>query len=124
MWTAWDYIGEVSLGAWYNTDENPDFTQKYPCLLAGAGAIDLIGNPTGEALRAKAIWTKDNKPYLADRPISRKPVIKASWRGTNSIPSWSWKGMEGVETQVEVFTTALTAKLYLNNRLIGEQEVK
>ena len=123
MWTAWDYIGEVSLGAWYNSDENPDFTQKYPCLLAGAGAIDLIGNPTGEVLRAKAIWSKDDKPYLAVRPVSRKPLIKAAWRGTNSIPSWSWKGMEGVETQVEVFTTAPQAKLYLNNRLIGEKPV-
>ncbi len=124
MWTAWDYIGEVSLGAWYNSDENPDFTQRFPCLLAGAGAIDLIGHPTGEVLRAKAIWAKDDKPYLAVRPISRKPLIKAAWRGTNSIPSWSWKGMEGVETQVEVFTTAPKAKLYLNDRLIGEKPVE
>lgn len=124
MWTAWDYIGEVSLGAWYNTDENPDFTQKYPCLLAGAGAIDLIGNPTGEVLRAQAIWSKDDRPYLAVRPVSRKPLIKAAWRGTNSIPSWSWKGMEGVETQVEVFTTAPKAKLFLNDCLIGEKHVE
>ena len=124
MWTAWDYIGEVSLGAWYITDESPDFVHRYPCLLAGAGAIDLIGHPTGEVLRAQAIWAKDDKPRLAVRPVSRKPVIKASWRGTNSIPSWSWKGMEGVETQVEIFTTAPKATLYLNNRLIGEKSAE
>lgn len=124
MWTAWDYIGEVSLGAWYNSDETPEFIQKYPSLLAGAGAIDLIGNPTGEVLRAEAIWSKDDKPYLAVRPVSRKPVIKAVWRGTNSIPSWSWRGMDGVMTTAEVFTTAPKVKLYVNDSLVAEKDTK
>lgn len=124
MWTAWDYIGEVSLGAFYNTDEAPSFTQQYPCLLAGAGAIDLIGHPTGEALRAKAIWQKDGKPYMAVRPVSRKPLVKAAWRETNSIPSWSWQGEEGTMATVEVFTSAPSIQLYLNGKLVAEKPVE
>ena len=46
------------------------------------------------------------------------------WRGTNGIPSWSWQGCEGMQTVVEIFTSAPKAKLYINDRLIGEQEVK
>ena len=124
MWTAWDYIGEVSIGAWYNTDEGPSMRQKYPSLLAGCGAFDLIGNPTGEALRAKAIWQKDGKPHMAVRPVSSKTLLKAMWRGTNSIPSWSWQGEEGTMATVEVFTSAPNVKLYLNDKLIAEKPVE
>ncbi|MBO7419224.1 MAG: DUF4982 domain-containing protein [Bacteroidaceae bacterium] len=124
MWTAWDYIGEIGLGAWYYTDD-PNFANKtYPWKLNGGGALDLIGNPTSEAFLAKAIWQKDNKPYLAVRPIHKEQLIKSMWRGTNGIPSWSWQGCEGMPTVVEVFTSAPKAKLYINDKLIGEQEVK
>lgn len=124
MWTAWDYIGEIGLGAWYYSDDPNFATKTYPWKLNGGGAIDLIGNPTSEAFLAKAIWQKDNKPYLAVRPIHKEQLIKSMWRGTNGIPSWSWQGCEGMQTVVEIFTSAPKAKLYINDRLIGEQEVK
>lgn len=124
MWTAWDYLGEAGIGAWYYSDEPPSSNKKYPWLLAGAGALDILGYPTGEALRAKAVWLKDNKPYIGVRPIHQEPLVKASWRGTNAIPSWSWKGCEGMKTQVEVFTSASKVRLYLNNRILGEEDVK
>lgn len=124
MWTAMDYLGEVGIGTWLNTTESQSIKQQYPAKLAGAGAIDFIGNPTGEAFLAKAIWQKDGKPYIAVRPVSRKPILKAIWRGTNSIPSWSWQGMEGTPATVEVFTSAKSVRLYLNDKLIGEQPVE
>ena len=123
MWTAWDYIGEIGLGAWYYSDDPNFATKSYPWKLNGGGAIDLIGNPTSEAFLAKAIWQKDNKPYLAVRPIHKEQLIKSMWRGTNGIPSWSWQGCEGMPTVVEVFTSAPKAKLYINDKLIGEKEV-
>lgn len=124
MWTAWDYIGEAGIGAWYYSDESPSTKKEYPWLLAGAGALDLLGHPTGEAFRAKAVWLKDNHPYVAVRPIHRESLIKASWRGTNSIPSWSWQGCDGMLTTVEVFTSAKQVKLYLNSKLIGIKKVE
>lgn len=125
MWTAWDYIGEVGLGSWYYEDaDGVSANRQYPWKLNGGGAIDLIGNPTGEALLAKAVWEKDNKPYIGVCPIHKEQLVKAMWRGTNSIPSWSWQGCEGMTTTVEVFTSAPSVKLYVNDKLIGEQEVK
>lgn len=124
MWTAWDYIGEIGLGAWFYSDA-PDFNAKtYPWHLNGGGAIDLIGQPTAEALLAKAVWLKDGLPYVAVRPLEDKPLIKAMWRGTDGVPSWSWRGQEGKTATVEVFTSSPGVKLYLNDQLVGEAEVK
>lgn len=124
QWTAWDYIGEVGVGAWYNSDEPPTSEKTYPWLLSGTGALDLLGNPTGEALLAKAIWLHDDKPYIAVQPVDNRPLVKAAWRGTNSIPSWSWQGSEGIPAKIEVYTSAKSVELYLNDKLIGSEPVK
>ncbi|MCF0160524.1 MAG: glycoside hydrolase family 2 protein, partial [Bacteroidaceae bacterium] len=123
MWTAWDYIGEVGIGAWYYDDnESAAFTKPFPWVLAGAGAIDLIGNPNAEAYMAKTTWLKDDQPYITVAPIvPGKHLIKSIWRGSNAIPNWSWMGCEGEKTQVEVYTSAPSVQLYLNDELIGEQ---
>ena len=124
QWTVWDYNGEVGLGAWYHSNENSPSIKPYPWKLAYAGSIDLIGNPTGEAFLAKAIWDKDDKPYIGVRPIDNRPLIKGMWRGTDAIPSWSWRGCEGMPATVEVFTSAKTVDLYLNDKFIGTKPVK
>lgn len=124
MWTAWDYIGELGIGAWYYEDGLQSSNKPYPWILAGAGALDLLGNPTGEVFRAKAIWQKDNHPYIAVRPIHNETLIRSMWRGSNGIPSWSWQGCDGKSTVVEVFTSAKKVRLYLNGQLLDEQEVK
>lgn len=124
MWTAWDHLGEAGLGAWYYSNEPPTPRKLYPWLLSGAGAIDLIGHPTGEALLAKAVWLNDGNPYIAVRPLDNRQLIKAAWRGTNSIPSWSWKGCEGMDATVEVYTSAKKVDLYLNGNSIATSPVK
>ena len=123
MWTAWDYIGETGVGTWYYADEQPSFVKPFPWLLAGTGALDIIGNPTGEALLAKAVWSTDASPYIGVCPIHDSPLVKAPWRGYNSIPSWSWRGSEGKQTKVEVFTRAERVRFYLNDTLLGEVPV-
>ena len=50
--------------------------------------------------------------------------VKAPWRGTNSVPCWSWRGSEGNRTVVEVYTQAPVAKLYLNGRHVGTKRVR
>ncbi|TGY90966.1 hypothetical protein E5329_23475 [Petralouisia muris] len=56
MWTAWDYLGEVGLGAWSYTEDTMSFEKPYPWLLGGAGVIDITGHGDGGALLAKAVW--------------------------------------------------------------------
>ncbi len=123
MWTAWDYLGEVGLGAWSYTEDTMSFEKPYPWLLGGAGVIDITGHGDGGALLAKAVWGKNNgKAGIAVMPANHpgKEVIKSVWRGTNAIPSWSWKGCEGNPVTVEVYTKAARVILSLNGETIGE----
>jgi hypothetical protein len=127
MWSAWDFLGEVGTGSWYYAEptESPSFVKGYPWLTSDEGALDLLGNPTGEALLAKTVWMEDDHtPLIGVRPISTKKLIKAAWRGTNALPSWSWKGAEGLPATVEVYSNLEKVSLYLNDSLIGEKPVK
>ena len=121
MWTAWDYLGECGLGSWTYEDNS----KTYPYKLSEAGVLDIIGNPTGEAFHAKVTWEdKPSKPYICVRPVSEIQPRISQWRGTNSIPSWTWNGKEGTEAVIEVFTSARRVKLYLNGKKIGSKRTQ
>ena len=119
MWTALDYLGEVSLAGW---SEDPEpMIKPYPWIAADSGALDLIGDPNGEAAMAAVTWDAPvvgDKPLIYVRPCNLPNPVTAPWRGTNSIPSWTWLGCEGVKTTVEVYTKAPIVKLYQDGRHI------
>ena len=127
MWTAWDYLGEVGLGAWAYTPDGRGFNKPYPWLLADTGAIDILGNPTAELFLAQAAWGKLPAPAIAVQPVGydRKPA-KMVWRGSNGIPSWSWQGCGGQKAVVEVYAArpARWAALTLNGRSFGRRRLK
>lgn len=126
MWTAWDYLGETGIGAWAYGENGKGFSKPYPWILADTGAIDILGNPGAEAFWAAAVWHRLSRPAITVRPLNHpgeKPH-KAIWRGTNGIPSWSWKGCEGNTAVVEVFYDADTVELELNGRKAGSARVK
>ena len=118
-WAGWDYIGETGAGAW-RYGSSARFAQPYPWLLGDFGAIDILGNPGGEAFLARTIFTDEHlEPYICVRPVREDEPFRSSWRKTNSIPSWSWKGCEGIKATVEVFTNAPQAELLVNGRSLG-----
>lgn len=124
MWTAWDYLGEVGIGAW-STDES-GFNKPYPWLLADVGAIDILGHIGAEAAYAKTVWGLQKEPYIGVRPVNKpgKKPSKSPWRGTNALDSWSWRGCEGNQAMVEVYTDAASVELKLNGKQIGKKKVK
>lgn len=126
MWTAWDYLGEAGIGAWAYTPDGKGFNKPYPWLLADTGAMDILGNPTGELFLAQAVWHTGKKVQLAVQPVNHPGVkpAKAVWRGTNAIPSWSWKGCEGNLAVVEVYADAARAVLTLNGKVIGKKKIR
>lgn len=126
MWTAWDYLGEAGIGTWSYEADAKGFNKPFPWLLADTGAYDILGNPNGEALWAKAVWEESGKPYLAVRPCNhpKEKLVRATWRGTNAIPSWSWKGCEGNKAVVEVYSSAAFVELYLNRKKAGKKKTK
>ncbi len=122
MWTAWDYLGEVGAGAWTYAGEGTGFSKPYPWRYANSGAIDILGNPTGQIFLNKVAWEQEpGAPLLAVRPVRKDPVVgKSIWRSTNAIPSWSWHGCEGIPAIVEAYSTADLVRLSLNGRQIAE----
>ena len=125
MWTAWDYMGENGIGAWAYSDDARSFSKPYPWWLADTGAFDILGNPNAEADWAKATWHTTDKPLIDVRPINHTAKLtKAAWRGTNGLPSYSWKGCEGRKAVVEVFFDCAYAVLYQNGKKVGKSKVR
>ncbi len=125
MWTSWDYLGEAGIGAWSYTGGMP-FNRPYPWILAGAGVIDILGNPDGSCKYASTVWDLEQNPVIAVRPANHPGIrpSKSVWRGTNAILSWSWNGCEGNKTIVEVYSNQASVELYLNGKLLGKKKVK
>ena len=126
MWTAWDYIGEVGLGGWTPNDGPGASDKSYPWKLGDSGALDLLGHETAEAGMAAIIWGARTAPYIAVRPIlpEGQTWLKAMWRGSNAIPSWSWKDCEALQTKAEVYTKAPEAELFINGVSQGRKPVE
>ena len=122
MWTAWDYLGETGLGAWSYTGGMP-FGRPYPWVLAGAGVIDILGNPDASCRYAQTVWGLLDKPVIGVRPVNHPGVrvSKSVWRGTNAIESWSWQGCDGNKAVVEVYSDAASVELYINGLLVGKK---
>ena len=126
MWTAWDYLGEVGLGAWGYTPDSKGFNKPYPWLLADTGALDILGDPNGELFMAQAAWGLLDAPRIAVQPVNHPGVkpAKMVWRGTNAIPSWSWKDCEGNKAVIEVYINSPMVELFLNGKSLGKKKVK
>lgn len=125
MWTAWDYLGEVGIGAWSYTGGQP-FHRPYPWLLAGTGVIDILGVPDGSCKYAATVWGFNKNPVIAVRPVNH-PGVRASksvWRGTNAILSWSWQGCVGNAAQIEVYADAAEVELLLKGHSLGKKKIK
>ncbi len=127
MWTAWDYLGEAGIGAWAYTPDGRSFTKPYPWLLGDTGALDILGDPNAEMFMAQAAWgLLNDEPKIAVQPVNHPGVrpAKQSWRGTNAIPSWSWKGCDGNKAVIEVYSGAHSVELKLNGKRLGKKRLK
>ena len=125
MWTAWDYLGEAGIGAWSYTGGMP-FNRPYPRLLAGAGVIDILGNPDASCKYAATVWGLTGKPVIGVRPVNHPGVrvSKSVWRGTNAIESWAWSGCDGNKAEIEVYAQAASVELLLNGKSLGRKKIK
>lgn len=125
MWTAWDYLGEVGLGSWYYGQDDTSFGKPYPWLLADSGAVDVLGNENAEAGLASVVWGARKTPYISTRPVNQDAdqLYIAIWRGTNALPSWSWRDCEGRMADVEVYSDAAEIELLLNGVSLGRTAV-
>jgi len=126
VWTAMDYLGESGIGRWYYSGDVPgehwerDF---FPWHGAYCGDIDLIGWRKPISHYRSMLYNENEKLYMAVREPAPEPLeIKTTlWSVWPTWESWNWPGFEGKTVQVEVYSKYPKVRLYLNNKVIGEQ---
>jgi beta-galactosidase len=129
VWTAVDYLGESGLGRWYYRDPKDTSREGYgapfPYHGADCGDIDICGNRRAMAHYRNIVWNRGEKLFLGVRqpPPEGKELRVTRWGAYPVFTSWTWPGMDGKPLEVEIYSRAETVRLYLNDRVIGENPV-
>jgi beta-galactosidase len=126
VWTALDYFGESSIGRWYYSGDIPgehwehDF---FPWHGAYCGDVDLTGWRKPISHYRSMLYNNAEKLYMAVQEPAPEPIeIKETlWSVWPTWESWTWPEFEGKNVQVEVYSKYPKVRLYLNDKLIGEQ---
>lgn len=86
--------------------------------------IDITGLPLAQMAFLRTVWGTETEPFLAVRPLnhSGETPSKGAWQFTNALDSWTWHGFEGKPTAAEVYTTADSVRLELNDKVIGTKK--
>jgi len=125
VWTAWDYIGEASIG-WRGYPQEKNF---YPWNLAFCGDIDICGWKRPASYYRDALWHNgENISIFITPPApSFEPNPKRAdwsiWNWFDVLPDWNWAGQEGKPLQVVVYSTCQEAELFLDGKSLGRQMV-
>ncbi|MBV5283672.1 MAG: DUF4982 domain-containing protein [Paludibacter sp.] len=126
VWTALDYLGESSIGRWYYPSDKPGEHWEgvfFPWHGAYCGDIDLTGWRKPISHYRSMLYNDTEKLYMAVRepnPASGK-IKTTGWAVWPTWESWTWPGYEGKPIEVEVYSKYPKVRLYLNEKLIGEQ---
>lgn len=126
MWTGWDYLGEAGIGVPLYGTKKKKFNKPYPCIGAGIGSVNLIGDIEAQGYYAAQVWDMTNQPYIGVRPLSMADLScqMGQWRGTDVIDSWTWPGYEGKTTQIQVFSQQKKVELFINGVSQGKKNVE
>ena len=95
----------------------------FPWHAAQCGDLDLTGYRKPQSYYRDILWNGGDRVYATVRlpePEGEKTVV-AGWAVFPTIPSWTWPGQEGKSLQVEVYSGVEKVRLFLNDKLIGEQ---
>ncbi len=133
VWTAFDYLGEASIG-W--TGMSPDWRSPgpFPWSLAYVGELDATGLRRPNSFYREVIWGPPRpKLFLfatwpgAQGSLPQRdfygPAGHREWVHPDLHSNWTWPGQEGLPVEVVVYTTAEEVELRLNGRRIERQSV-
>jgi beta-galactosidase len=98
VWTGFDYIGEPTP----YFDRNSDNSRDWPARSSYFGMVDLAGFP------------KD-RYYLYQSEWSKQPMVHV-------LPHWNWRGHEGQDIPVMVYSNAAEVELFLNGKSLGRKK--
>lgn len=123
VWTAFDYIGEASIG-WLGYMQHQGF---YPWNLAYCGDIDICGWKRPQSYYRDALWMTDQisifvKPPKPSFDTNTRKVDWSHWEWHDVRDSWNWEGYEGKPLEVSVYTSYGEAELFLNGASLGRKK--
>lgn len=126
MWTAWDYLGEVGIGALEYGKNGGAYTKPYPYISAYSGAIGLTGMREPYSYLAAAVWKQSVKPYIGVHPLNHngEKLQTSMYKLTDIVDSWSWPGYVGSKARIVIYSMGESCSLYLNQKKIGSQKLK
>jgi len=121
VWTAFDYIGEASIG-WRGYWQE-DF---YPWNLAYCGDIDICGWKRPQSFYRDVLWEKNKlslfvSPAIPSFPVNPNKQEWSRWEWYDVVADWNWPGMEGKPLKVTVYSSCETVELFLNKRSLGKK---
>lgn len=122
IWTLQDHLGEVNVsGINY---PNGYGGRNYPWLTDGDGIVDLTGHILPSINRFKFAWGGHKGLYLASQPPlfnGDEPQFNSySW--TDTIDGWTYDGMDGHKTFIDVYTDAYEAEVLINGKSLGRKK--
>ena len=123
VWTAFDYIGEASIG-WRGYWQEQNF---YPWNLAFCGDIDICGWKRPQSYYRDALWmtnqlslfVKPPKPSFEENP-NRQSWSK--WHWPDAVADWNWAGYENRPLEVSAYSSCGEVELFLNNKSLGKKK--
>jgi beta-galactosidase len=123
VWTAFDYIGEASIG-WRGYPQEKNF---YPWNLAYCGDIDICGWKRPQSYYRDALWMTNQLSIFVKPPKSSfepnpKREAWSKWHWFDVVADWNWKGYENTPFEVNVYSSCEEVELFLNNKSLGKKK--
>ncbi len=124
VWTAFDYIGEASIG-WRGYWMDQTF---YPWNLAYCGDIDICGWKRPQSFYRDAIWKDDQlsifvKPVKSSFEMNPNQMFWSRWHSDDVVSSWNWEGYENTPFEVNVYSSCESVELFLNGKTLGRKAI-
>ncbi|WP_114782938.1 glycoside hydrolase family 2 TIM barrel-domain containing protein [Botryobacter ruber] len=124
VWTAYDHIGEASIG-WLGYKQNKNF---YPWNLAFVGDIDICGWKRPQSYYRDALWKNGQNVSVFVKPptpsfpeTNPNPETWSNWKWHDLVADWNWKGYEGKPLEVNVFSSCDEVELFFNGKSLGRK---
>jgi len=122
VWTAFDYLGEASIG-WRGYWQEQSF---YPWTLAYCGDIDICGWKRPQSYYRDALWKANQvsvfvKPPRPSFELNAKRQSWSKWHWNDVVANWNWQGHENEPLDVTVYSSCEEVELFLNNKPLGKK---
>ena len=135
-WTAWDYLGEAGIGKAvyfepgdpnapkHPWDIMPQGTSPYPWRTANDADFDITGHMLPQGTYRSVVWGSERTYLYSMHPDTYGKTEMTSMWGFPAFQSeWDYKGFEGANVELAIFSSAEEVEVFVNGESIGRKKV-